>query len=164
MEAFTRFFRLMALVLLAAAASAADAARTTRYSIIEITIPQATWIEATGINNRGDVVGWFRAPFPGLSFEPERSFLWQNGTARDIGVPAGTNNSRINAINDSGVACGYYASTTAPRSRSAIVPHWSRNVGWPSTIACEMPVRAVTPGLMRRRGSSNCWYSFSLGF
>jgi probable HAF family extracellular repeat protein len=106
MQRTQRFFRHMALGFLALAASAAHAARVPTYTITEIALPQASWIEVTAVNNRGDVAGWFRGPVPGLTFEAEHAFLWQNGSARDLGVPPGANNSRINAMNDKGLLVG----------------------------------------------------------
>jgi len=100
------FVRCAAAAAFALASASAVAARTPSYSITEITLPGAIWIEATAINNRGDVAGWYRAPRPGVSFEVEEGFLWRDGTVTALGFPTAIMNSRIWGMNDKGVLVG----------------------------------------------------------
>lgn len=101
----SNFLRAAATVL-AVAAAGAGAAPAPRYSITEIAVPGATWIEVNAVNNRGDVAGFARGPHPGVTFEVEQAFLWSNGTATNLGFPGGVLNSRIWGMNDKGLLVG----------------------------------------------------------
>src|SRR5262249_7104415 len=68
--------------------------------------------EALGINDLGQVVGSVGAdqalPFHDV-YAPAQAFLWQNGVATGLGVPAGYLHSEARAINNAGqvVALAY---------------------------------------------------------
>ena len=58
---------------------------------------------AIAVNNRGDVAGYANGPRPG---EGMHGVLWQNGTLRDLGVPAGAAEVFVNDINQDGQIVG----------------------------------------------------------
>ena len=64
--------------------------------------------EARGINDLGQVVGSAgrdqSLPYGNIFYVPEQAFLWQNGVATGLGVPAGYLRSAAWAINNSGQA------------------------------------------------------------
>nr|AUN35574.1 PKD domain protein [uncultured bacterium] len=91
---------------LVVASGLVSAAPTPRYTITEIAAPNMTWIEVTAVNNRGDVAGYFRSPQPGVTFEAEQGFLWNNGSLTPLGFPTAIRDSRIFGINDKGVLVG----------------------------------------------------------
>ncbi len=70
-------------------------------------LPESTWCDPHGINNRGQVVGQCIVS-PYLS----RAFIWENGIMSDMGSIGGNqeisaNQSRANGINDAGQVVGY---------------------------------------------------------
>jgi uncharacterized membrane protein len=102
-----QIFRRAAMGLAALAlAAGAQAAPAVRYTITEIAAPGASWIEVTSVNSRGDVAGYARGPYPGVTFEVEQAFLWQNGTLTSLGFPSAVLNSRIFGMNDKGLLVG----------------------------------------------------------
>jgi len=70
---------------------------------------------ASGINNEGQVVGWYTLASDYNNFH---AFLWQNGHMFDIGTLAAASDqlnyySQANAINDHGQIVGYSLTTSA---------------------------------------------------
>lgn len=55
---------------------------------------------ATGLNNRGDVIGSSRT-----ASDEDRIFVWQDGVMTDLGIPSP---SEVRDINDLGQVVGYY--------------------------------------------------------
>ena len=72
-------------------ASAAHAAAPNTWSIVDLGALGSTGATASGLNNRGDVVGYSNAPrpviFPGQTPEAFHAFLWQNGVMFNIATP-----------------------------------------------------------------------------
>jgi len=71
------------------------------YEVIDLGTLGGTGSEATGINDRGEVVGW--------SLDGDgntQAFHWQNGNMTGLGFLPGGTSSMANAINDSGEITG----------------------------------------------------------
>ena len=66
------------------------------------TLPGGTYSIATGINDRGQVVGYSTLPNNNIY----HAFLYSGGEMTDIGTLGGTH-SKANGINDSGQIVGY---------------------------------------------------------
>ena len=66
------------------------------------TLPGGTLSMATGINDRGDIVGW--STYGGTGYS--HAFLWSDGVMIDLGTLGGTT-SQANDINNHGVIVGW---------------------------------------------------------
>lgn len=72
------------------------------YRFVNINVPNSNWIQADGVNNAGQVVGWYQD-----SSNTPRGFLWQNGVLETLDYP-GSIGTHFNGINNKGVIIGEY--------------------------------------------------------
>jgi len=73
-------------------------------TVSQIDAPNATYTDATGINNRGDIVGSF-----GDAQGRLHGYVLQNGTFTTLDFPAqGVNSTVAKGINDRGAVAGFY--------------------------------------------------------
>jgi uncharacterized membrane protein len=73
--------------------------RMTRVVALE-DAPPFTWVDATGLNDKGEVIGTYVSPG-----EPPRAFLWREGTLETLIPPAGHSLAPV-AINDRSLIAG----------------------------------------------------------
>src|SRR3989344_6472633 len=114
----TSFSVFMALILVLAIP--AQTASAQLYIFTDLgTLPGTTHSVATGINNRGDIVGWVQTGSgSNMVVEP---FLYTNGKMQTLGTLGG-NYARANGINDSGDIVGDSTTRcTPPGSRHAFL-------------------------------------------
>jgi uncharacterized membrane protein len=83
----------------------ASAAHTTAYTFTTLDVPGAVYPWARGINNVGQIVGYYAAG--GL----ERGFLLTGGTHTTIAFPGATP-CWANGINDAGQILGYFGNSS----------------------------------------------------
>ena len=91
--------------LLAFSSLASWGARPPQWTFIELNAPSANFTLATGVNNRGEVAGWYNAPCP-ERFTCERPFTW-DGTFHTLPTPPDVTHVRVRGINDSGTVVGH---------------------------------------------------------
>ena len=100
------FLRRTALALLSLSlATAALAARAPQWTFVELKAPGGDAIVATGVNDHGEVTGWYRAACA-ERFGCVRPFLWSNGEFRTLDTPADLPRVEVNDINARGVIVG----------------------------------------------------------
>jgi probable HAF family extracellular repeat protein len=87
------------------AAATAWGARETRWTVVDLNPPGAELSVATGVNNRGEVAGWFTESCPVHGF-CERPFVWDNGL-RTLPTPPEVPHARARGINDAGTVVGH---------------------------------------------------------
>src|SRR5689334_2284292 len=89
--------------------AAAEPARGLTLTPTNIDFPGAYVTTATGINDRGDIVGqWYTLA------GPDQGFVYRRGMFADIAVP-GAEGALPQSINDRGQVAGYYFSASGPR-------------------------------------------------
>lgn len=93
-------------------------------TILEPPWPQTSEIAtlscATGINDRGDVVGYAAWSAVGSGTQTEHAVLWRNGAPADLGVLPGTTTSSGAAINGAGQVVGWSGSLEPGLSGTAV--------------------------------------------
>ncbi|CAG0993035.1 hypothetical protein ANRL3_02909 [Anaerolineae bacterium] len=83
----------------------------TSYTITDLGTLGGTESRAEGINNRGQVVGYYSYGFYAGAYSTKRAFLYDGGVMHDLGTLEGTNNSMALGINDAGQVTGYSFTT-----------------------------------------------------
>ena len=86
-------------------ATAAGAARAPQWTFIELKAPGGDAIIATGINDHGEVTGWYREACADR-FGCVRPFLWSDGELRTLPTPPDLPRIEVNEINARGVIVG----------------------------------------------------------
>ncbi len=82
------------------------------------------------INERGQVAG---AGTVNGSLSSLHAFIWEDGTLRDPGVPAGFNTSWANAVDQRGNLVGWMSRSAAPSSDTRTAVLWRLRRGGPAT-------------------------------
>jgi probable HAF family extracellular repeat protein len=85
------------------------------------TLPGGDSSSATGINDRGQVVG-----FSNTASADTHAFLFENGAMVDLGTLPGGRSSRAFGINNRGQVVGSSSSATSPFNHAAL---WTPNHG-----------------------------------
>jgi uncharacterized membrane protein len=80
---------------------------TSQYRLHAIEIPNATAVQANGINNAGLITGWYQDASYNV-----HGFTWLRGAVQSVDYP-GAVYTYLNAVNSQGVAIGYYGDGTA---------------------------------------------------
>ncbi|WP_077034556.1 PEPxxWA-CTERM sorting domain-containing protein [Pelomonas sp. KK5] len=83
-------------------------AEATDYAVTTLDVPGSSYTQSNGINNTGQVVGWFGTGDGSTSL----GFLLQNGNYTTLAGPASTGYSVASGISDAGVVVGSFAPTT----------------------------------------------------
>src|SRR5437868_3416242 len=123
------FVLLLTLALLpssGAGAVAAEAASAQNYTIVDLgTLPGFAQSSATGINDRGQIVGYSYTPSDTFPYESSHAVLWDGGRIADLGILPGARYDFSSAagINNRGQIVGY-------SSASAIGVGFQRAVVW----------------------------------
>lgn len=144
--------------LLAFSSLTAVGARETRWTIVELNAPSATFTLATAVNNFGEIAGWYNTPCP-QRVTCERAFIW-DGAFRTLPTPPDVTHVRVRGINDSGIVVGY-----TPQFGGLAIA-WASdqfaNLGFYGEatrvndkveIACTMRVGGLSRACMMRRGT-----------
>lgn len=72
------------------------------YRFVNINVANSNWIQANGVNNAGQVVGWYQD-----SSNTPHGFVWQKGVLQTLDYP-GSTGTHFNGINNRGVVIGAY--------------------------------------------------------
>jgi probable HAF family extracellular repeat protein len=72
------------------------------YKYAKLNVPGSTSTSPTGINNKGEVVGYYQ------NKKGVYGFLWSHGKYTTINCPAASTGTFVYGINDNGVIVGYY--------------------------------------------------------
>lgn len=102
----TRFFLCLSLFLLAGVLLA-PSAHASSYSFVSLDVPGVSDTFATGINNSGQIAGYFSNPD---SQAPEHGFVYNGGSFATFDVP-GARGTLPGGINNSGQVVGYYTAS-----------------------------------------------------
>src|SRR6266540_4169157 len=84
-----------------------SARRADSYTFTAIDVPGATVTVVSGINDRGEVVGWYRTGSSGDPDSADHGFLLAHGHFTTIDVP-GSRGTVAEGINNRGEIVGYY--------------------------------------------------------
>ena len=85
------------------------------YTFTSLEVPGATQTDATGINNRGTIVGfYFNSPLL-------HGFALQKGTYTTVDAPGSSLETRLSGINVHGDIVGRYTVTAGPNSHGFIL-------------------------------------------
>ena len=72
-------------------------------TLTQLNVPGSSFTQALGLNNTGDVVGFYNDSMGG-----SHGFLWDGSTFMTIDDPLGIGTTVVNGINDKGQIVGFY--------------------------------------------------------
>ena len=105
-------------------------------TLTPLTLPIGPNAQAFDVNDNLQIVGWM-----GTSQANSHGFLWDDGNAKDLGIPSGGTTSTAQAINNSSVICGNYRIPN-PKGGPVVARGWVLKNGEYTDIG-------VLPGYLR---------------
>ena len=97
------FMNVLRVLAVAAAAAPTRPARAGSFTYVTIDPPGSRLAQISGLNERGDVVGYFEDG----TRRGEHGFVWRGGAFWIVDGPGTTGGTYLTAINENGVAVGY---------------------------------------------------------
>jgi probable HAF family extracellular repeat protein len=114
-----RLEKLSSIVVLAFLATSAAAQTQVRYRITPIPAPSDGQLDVTGMNNRGEVIGWTTSE----SLPEQRGFVWRDGGFVYLNDRLGPNITHMEplGINDRSQVVGYFTDPTSQTFRGFLL-------------------------------------------